>query len=529
MVATIPVGAAPVGVVAAPDGSAVYAVSHEAAVVTKIDPKKDAVVATLDVGEHPWGASASAPTGARSTSRTSSSAPASRRSIPGASRSGRRSRSPSSRNRTCKTLPQGVVRGVYAVVPHPGDGVLWAPHLLLAIHTPEPALDFQSTVFPAVSTLDATGAAEGARLNFTPIDDTSGTGAFNDVVSGPRALAFTPDGRLALVADAQSEDVLVFDAEKQVEVGLVRPLPAAFLEGIAVDHEGTHAYVHGRNTQNVVVLALDPANALAPAAVDGDAIGTVAADPMPAGLRYGQRLFYTANSAAFPITKNFWVACSSCHLEGYTDAVTWRFFVGPRDTPSNAGGPVNTGFLLRQALRNSILDYDTTIQIEQGGSYHRTSVANASDLQSLSDFVNYAIPLPQNPNRSPDGTLTDQQLHGEDLFLANCAQCHSGEYLTDSGSGNPTLDLGGPILLHDIGTCVTGGDFPDQPAPDEVVGKMHTACDFDTPTLRGIFATAPYFHDGSAATLRDVMDRLPAAQMLSSDDRDALVAYVKTL
>jgi mono/diheme cytochrome c family protein len=349
------------------------------------------------------------------------------------------------------------------------------------------------------------------------------------VVSGPRAIAFTPDGRLALVADGQSEDVLVFDAEQKVEVGLVRPLPAAFLEGIAVDHQGRHAYVHGRNTENVVVLALDADDALAPAAVDGEPIATVAADPMPANLRYGQRLFYTANSADFPITKNFWVACSSCHLEGATDAVTWRFFVGPRDTPSNAGGPAHTGFLLRQALRNSILDYDTTIQIEQGGSYHRTDAVHAADLQALSDFVNLAIPFPQNPDRAADGTLTPAQAHGKDLFLQYCRSCHTGEYLTDSGADNPTLDLSGPILLHDIGTCVTGGDFPDQPAPDEVVGNMHSACDFDTPTLRGVFATAPYFHDGSAASLRDVVDRLPASQALSSDDKDALVAYVKTL
>jgi cytochrome c peroxidase len=143
--------------------------------------------------------------------------------------------------------------------------------------------------------------------------------------------------------------------------------------------------------------------------------------------------------------------------------------------------------------------------------------------------VNYAIPFPQNPNRAADGTLTAQEEHGKDLFLQYCRSCHTGEYLTDSGTGNPTLDLGGSILLHDIGTCVSGGDFPDQPAPDEVVGKMHSACDFDTPSLRGIFATAPYFHDGSAATLRDVVDRLPFTQMLGSDDRDALVAYVKTL
>ncbi|MCU1283344.1 MAG: Surface antigen [bacterium] len=525
---SIPVGAAPVGVVAAPDGSAVYAVSHEAALVTKIDPKKDVVVGTLGVGEHPWGASVSADGKSLFVSHLLVGAGVTTVDVKSFTVKSHVELAEQERSDT-KTLPQGVVRGVYSAVPNPTTGELWAPHLLLAIHTAEPALDFQSTVFPSVSTLDPTGAVEGDRLNFTPIDDASGTGAFNDVVSGPRAIAFSPDGKLALVADGQSEDVLVFDAESHVEIGLVRPLPAAFLEGIAVDHAGRYAYVHGRNTQNVVVLALDAADALAPARIDGAPIATVAADPMPANLRLGQRLFYTANSADFPITRNFWVACSSCHLEGTTDAVTWRFFVGPRDTPSNAGGPINTGFLLRQALRNSIQDYDTTIQIEQGGSYHRGEPSHAADLQALADFVNLAIPFPQNPNRAPDGTLTAAQTHGKDLFLQYCRSCHAGEYLTDSGTDNPTLDLDGKILLHDIGTCVSGGDFPDQPAPDEVVGKMHSACDFDTPTLRGIFATAPYFHDGSAATLRDVVDRLPFTTSLSADDKDALVAYVKTL
>ena len=84
-------------------------------------------------------------------------------------------------------------------------------------------------------------------------------------------------------------------------------------------------------------------------------------------------------------------------------------------------------------------------------------------------------------------------------------------------------------MLHDIGTCVTSGQFVDMPAPDEVDGNMHTACDFDTPTLRSIFATAPYFHDGSAQTLSDAVARIPAAQMLSDDDRAALVEYLKTL
>ena len=455
----IPVGAAPVGIVAAPDSKSVYVISHEAARVTKIDARTDSVTGMLDVSEHPWGASISADGKSLFVSHLLLGAGVTTVDLTSFTVKQKLELAEEPQNDT-KTIPQGVVRGVYSVVPHPLTGVLWAPHLLLAIHTPEPALDFQSTVFPAISTLDPTGASAAARLNFTPIDDASGAGAFNDVVSGPRAIAFSPDGALALVADSQSEDVLVFDANLEVEIGLVRPLPAAFLEGITVDHAGRHAYVHGRNSENVVVLDLDPSNTVAPAVVAGDPIATLAADPMPEDLRHGQRLFYTANSAAFPITQNFWVACSSCHLEGYTDAVTWRFFVGPRDTPSNGGGPINTGFLLRQALRNSIADYDTTIQIEQGGSYHRTDAGNAADLMALSDFVNFAIPFQQNPNVAADGTLTDQQTHGKDLFLANCRTCHTGEYLTDSGTGNPTLDLNGPIMLHDIGTCVTVRRLP---------------------------------------------------------------------
>ena len=531
---------------ASQDGRAVYVVSHEAATVSKIDPKSDKVVATLDVGEHPWGASLSADGTLLYVSQfllhpgvtVVDTATFKVRNVVELSE-----QAPDTDNG--KLAPNGVARGVYAAVPRPNGGDVWMPHILLAIQTPEPDLDFESTVFPTVSTLAPDGMSEDKRLLFEPLGiDVDGGHPVATLdapimytwdpvqrrhsIGGIRALAFTPDGKLALMANSGSEDVLVFDGESGNERFLVRPLPATFLEGIAVDHAGTHAYVDGRNTHNVVVLTLAPADPIEPVKVDGDPIDRVQTDPMPSDLRLGQRLFYTANSAAFPLTQNFWVSCSSCHLEGQTDAVTWLFLVGPRDTPSNAGGPINTGFLLRQALRRSIAEYDTTINLEQGGFFHRASAEQKPLLDALAEFVNRAIPFPQNPYRGADGSLTAQQLHGKDLFLSNCATCHTGEYLTDSGQGNPTLDLNGTILLHDIGTCNTGV-FPDQPAPDEVVGKMHTACDFDTPTLRGIAATAPYFHDGSARTLRDVVDRLPFSQNLADGDKTDLVAYLETL
>jgi 6-phosphogluconolactonase (cycloisomerase 2 family) len=53
------------------------------------------------------------------------------------------------------------------------------------------------------------------------------SGAFTDSISGPRALAFSPDGKLLLMANSASEDVMVFDGTTgNVAVGelaLIRP------------------------------------------------------------------------------------------------------------------------------------------------------------------------------------------------------------------------------------------------------------------------------------------------------------------
>jgi YVTN family beta-propeller protein len=529
---SIVVPAAPVSVAAAPDGSAVYVVSHEAAKITKIDTATDAVTRTLDVTEHPWGASVSADGASLFVTHILLDPGMSVIDTAALTLKSKVLLADEPRSTAIpfeKRLPNGEARGLYEAVPNPKGGEIWIPHLILAVDTPQPDLDFESTVFPTISTISADGTTAGARLLFQPTVP-GAKGAFADSVSGPRSVAFTPDGKLALLALGQSEDVLVFDTVTKVKVvgGLVRPLPSAMLEGIIVDHSGKHAYVDGRNTHNVTVLAIDQANVKGPVTVDGAAIERLAEDPMPADMRLGQRLFYTANSSKFPITKNFWVACASCHIEGGSDAVTWQFKEGPRDTPSNAGGPINTGFLLRQALRTNVNQYDLTIQDEQGGTYSLSQPAQKADLDALALYVNYGISLPQNPYLAADGKLNDAQTRGEKTFKAVCASCHDGPFYTDSASGNPTLDFNLPILLHDLGTCVKKGDFVDKPGID-VTKKTHTACEFDTPTLRGIFATAPYLHDGSARTLLDVVKRLPPSMDLPAADQADLVEYIKTL
>jgi cytochrome c peroxidase len=279
---------------------------------------------------------------------------------------------------------------------------------------------------------------------------------------------------------------------------------------------------------------------------DGDAFPTLASDPMPATLRLGQRLFNSANSDQLPLTQNHWVACASCHLEGRSDAVTWKFAQGPRDTPSNAGGVLDTGFLFRTADRNQVQDYWRTINIEQGGHFDIANSSQKTLLDALAAFVNNALPTPVPPTTDSTHTLQGQALsdlraQGQAVFTQiGCAACHSGPALTDSGAGNPTLDLTGPVvstqtpggvLLHDVGTC-SQGDYMDVDHED-ILGDARAACAFDTPALRGLVDSAPYLHDGSAASLDDVVPVMLQAvtppTTLSADQQKALVEYLRSL
>jgi len=281
------------------------------------------------------------------------------------------------------------------------------------------------------------------------------------------------------------------------------------------------------------VIDVDRSSGAPRLSVDGPPISRLASDPMPPLLRFGQHLFYSANSDEFPLTQNHWIACATCHMEGRSDAVTWRFAQGPRDTPSNAGGMRGTGFLFRTADRSVVQDYWPTIDTEQGGHFGAASPTDpvlGPLLDAIAAYVNQAIPLPVPPTTDPAKVARGQTLFQS--AAVGCATCHGGPRFTDSGAGNPTLDLSGPLALYDVGTCVSTGSFPDV-AHEDIQGHARQACLFDTPSLNGIADSAPYLHDGSAATLRDLLlqtrGTMGDISALSDDDLDDLVEYLRSL
>jgi len=128
--------------------------------------------------------------------------------------------------------------------------------------------------------------------------------------------------------------------------------------------------------------------------------------------------------------------------------------------------------------------------------------------------------------------MTAQQVNGFKIFLdenrGNCAVCHSEPNFVDNG-------------FHNIGLASYASDKPDLGRYNQLPLPSVKGA-FKTPTLRDIELSAPYFHDGSAATLMEVMqtyaDHGYSEGNLSSSikkikltnkDMEDLVAFMKAL
>jgi mono/diheme cytochrome c family protein len=425
----------------------------------------------------------------------------------------------------------GLPRALTDLAMRPATRELWTLHTLLSAQNAQPTLNFESTVFPAVSALDADAPDRGLARPLMTTDARLADvdGAFAHIVSGPRALAFTPDGAFALMVNLNSESLTVIDCARGVETGYVEDLPGALHDGIAISPDGARAWINARNTGTVVPLTVSPRGAVA---YDGAPFTSRSSDPMPRALRTGQWMFHNANDhyQAFPITVNRWLSCESCHMGGGGAAVTQRMLQGPRDIPDLRAG--YDGFLMRTATRRGVRDFWRTIALEQGGSIRPDDDLFGPPFEALAQYVERALP----PAFAP---RTDAALaaRGGALFEradVGCARCHGGPRLTDSGAGNPSLDLAGEVRLYDVGTCDAAGAWPDR-AHDDIAGHARDACRFDTPSLRSVARSGPWLHDGSAATLRDVLTSRNAGGLhgstarLSEADLDALVEYLRSL
>ena len=371
--ATIAVGAEPVAVVASTDGSADLRRQPRGGHGDQDRSRTDKIVGTLTSPTHPWGASLSADGKSLFVTHLLLHAGVTRhrhRDVQGAQQ--RRARRSAGRAANGKLVPNGVAaRRLRGGAAARRAAMLWMPHMLLATETRRsPTLDFESTAFPTISTLSATRTPRAKRLLFKPLMVPAATGAFNDVISGPRALAFTPDGKLALLANSAAKTSWSSTATTGNERAPGAPACRRHvLEGIVVDHAGTHAYVDGRNTHNVVVLTITAANTSTPSpSTARPSSASRAPTPCRRRCATGQRLFYTrqlgrvshhartSGSPARPAISR--AAPTPSPGSSRRVRATRRRTRAAPSTPASSCG---------RRCATDVVDYDTTIHLEQGG------------------------------------------------------------------------------------------------------------------------------------------------------------------
>ena len=124
-----------------------------------------------------------------------------------------------------------------------------------------------------------------------------------------------------------------------------------------------------------------------------------------------------------------------------------------------------------------------------------------------------------------EAALDAREKQGYALFKSyGCVSCHQGANVGGNmfqvfGVLNDYFKKRGNITEADLGRYNVTGNIADR----------HS---FKVPSLRMAAYTAPYLHDGSAATLRDAVDAMFTFQLgreAPDEDKDAIVAFIKTL
>lgn len=131
-------------------------------------------------------------------------------------------------------------------------------------------------------------------------------------------------------------------------------------------------------------------------------------------------------------------------------------------------------------------------------------------------------------NRGDDSEFSESAERGEVLFNSErfeCFHCHSGFAFADSvnHSGNRTEEFYHNTALYNID--FEGGYPPENTGLYEFTGNRNDMGRFKAPTLRNIALTGPYMHDGSIATLSEVLDHYTAGGRTITDGPYAGVGF----
>jgi hypothetical protein len=354
-------------------------------------------------------------------------------------------------------------------------------------------LDFQNSVRAISSRIRLTGPSAGSEDLARRVD--------HDNASLASAAAYERRGVLMFVALETSREVAVIDAHSGAQ--LTRFDVGRAPQGLVLSSDSYTLYVNNFMDRTVSVHDLRPLLNQGLAVVTPLAtLQAVGSERLTPSVLLGKQLFYDARDPR--LARDRYMSCATCHNDGGHDGRTWDFTQlgeGVRNTVrlrGRAGVSGGHGRLHWSANFDEVQDFETQIRSLAGGSGLMTDAQlNAgtraqplgdpkagvsADLDALAAYVTSLNSFDPSPLRAADGSLGSDAAAGKTVFQAQCLSCHGTAAFTQSAT----------VGLQNIGTITA--------ASGRRLGGPLTG--IDPPTLRDAWATAPYLHDGSAATLQ---------------------------
>ena len=384
-------------------------------------------------------------------------------------------------------------------------------------------LTFENTLRADLRLLDGPSqpsATPGDERILARLDD-------RDLIS---AVTFDPSGGWLFAAHRGAAILDIFDAytlqraDGLLEVGFG-------VDGLLVSPDGAALWAFAEDGRQLVRWELDGFRPNpTPTRFDLTPPG---GDPLDADVLRGKQIFGRADA---PMSQHGYVSCYSCHPDGEEDGRVWDFTdrgEGLRRTQTLRGmSDRGDGPMHWSGNFDEVQDFENDVRLHQRGTgflpdedwnsdaQHPLGAPKAglsADLDALDAYVR-SLGVRELPG-SPDEAAEAQ---GTTLFSspeAGCADCHAG------GGGDHTWLSPGQPSLHDVGTLTaSSGSRLDAPLTGLVA-----------PSLRGAWQRAPFLHDGSAATLRDVVtthnpaDAHGSTSQLTPAEVDALIAHLRSL
>jgi hypothetical protein len=351
----------------------------------------------------------------------------------------------------------------------------------------------------------------------------------NSYYSDPYGIVITPDGKKAFISSSGVDIISVIDIDsvRNLIAGaspemlntfsdnlgtsshyVLKRIPTgANPKGMALSPDGKLLYVAELLEDKIAVINTESLETVTSIDLGGPQRITVA--------RQGRRLF---NNASHTFQNQY--CCYTCHPDMHEDGLIYNM------AGKDMGRNVTNTMSLRDISETPPYKWNgmnQTVYKQDGIRFSTVLTRNEpfsyNDLDALVSYILTGIHYPPNLMYNPAGELTESQLRGKAIFERSvddsskvipvnnrCITCHPAPYYTNK-----------------------------KMAYVNTLSKTDDSILFDTPHLNNIYASAPYLHDGRAATLEEIWtkfgktDKHGRVNDMTKNELNDLVDYLKSL